>query len=539
MISQGSSSSRRIQVIVIIFSSFTELPKHDFQGYCFVNADYVYGPQGAQARYVSTGETIGPGHDGCYVTVRQVGNTWEFGVDALGMAKLFVFEGDGVWAIASSLTTLVDHLKEHGVRLRPNYPQLAGLAADKRLTSQMSSFRTVFEGIRLISTSEVLVLKHNRIQTRPLELEARPSTYRAGLESFLELWLSRLVTILRDGRPHLECDLSGGLDSRTIFAIIMASASRVEGSLKRIELRSNVNNNADFAVAQEIAAKYGVSLNSPGPRVNAKLRKGRRPVSWWDTCMGTYLLPYFHKVGSHPFAMHCHGSGGEVHRSAYAGASGEKLAKENETAMPAHLYGVWHDDLLETLDVIASRNPEMDPMQVHFREFRNRLHFGHRPHGSVVLSMLNSSALNFMADYPEAINARQLYFDIMENLMPGLASIRYDLENKSPSPENLQTVTLVDNISPSTRGQVYAEAEWESGMSTNGRRYSLDDFLMDARSAVVHDGVGSFLSDADINSARVALEQSEARGQLGHPNAKETKKLVYCVFVQWVLESCN
>ncbi|WP_431812889.1 hypothetical protein [Kocuria sp. cx-455] len=522
---------------MILYSSFTHAPMHDFQGYCFVNADYVYGPRGAHARYDNTGEAIGPGHDGCYVTVRPVGNTWEFGVDALGMAKLFVYEEGGVWAISSSLATLVDHLREHGVRLRPNYPQLAGLAVNKRLTSQMSSFRTIFEGVRLVSSSDVVLLHRDKIQTRPVQRAARPQTYKAGLSSFLELWLSRLVGILKDGRAHLECDLSGGIDSRTVFAIVMASALRVDGAWDRIDFRSNANNEADFNVAQEIAKTYHVSLNSPGPRENARLRKGRRPVSWRDTCMGNYLLPYFHKVGSHPFAMHCHGSGGEVHRSAYAGASAEKLAKENESAMPAHLYGVWHDDFLETIDALTAQDPSMDPMQLHFREFRNRLHFGHRPHGSVVLSMLNSAALNFMADYPEAMNTRQLYFDIMENLMPGLANIRYDLDKKSPSSENLQNVTHVDSSCLSNIGNVYAQAEWESGMSVNSRPYLLADFLIDARSALAHKGVRSFVLPEDLISARAALEQCEVSGKLGHPNSIETKKLVYCVFVHWVLEA--
>lgn len=508
---------------------------HDFQGYCFVDADYVYGPRGADARYNSTGETIGPGHDGCYVAVRPVGNTWEFGVDALGMAKLFVFEGEGAWAISSSLATLVDHLREHGVRLRPNCPQLAGLAANKRLTSQMSSFRTVFEGVRLVSSGDVVVLHRDKIQTRPVERAPRPQTYSAGLASFLQLWLSRLVGILQDGRAHLECDLSGGIDSRTVFAIVMASASRVEGACDRIDFRSNPNNDADFAVAQEIATTYGISLNSPGPRENARLRRGRRPVSWRDTCMGNYLLPYFYKVGSHPFAMHCHGSGGEVYRSAYAGASGEKLAKENESAMPAHFYGVWRDDFLETVNSLVAQDHSADPMQLHYREFRNRLHFGHRPHGSVVLSMLNSSALNFVADYPEAMNTRQLYFDIMENLLPGLANIRYDLEKKSPSSENLRNIASVDNSGLSKIGQVYAEAEWDSGMAVYGRPYSLADFLADARSALVDKGVRAFVSCDDISSARAALEQCESGGKLGHPNSVETKKLVYCVVVQWVL----
>lgn len=522
---------------MILYSSFTASPMEQFQGYCFVGADYVYGPYGARQRISDTGQPIGQGHDGCYVNVQRTAGGWEFGVDAMGMARLFYYHDNDVWAVSTSLASLADHLRDNNVRLRPNYAQLAGLGSRGRLTDQMASFRTVFEGIQVAPSGHVITLRNNRIEVRQIARAKRPSTYKEGLANFLELWVSRIAGILADGRAHLECDLSGGIDSRTVFAIVRAGASLVAGSADRIDLRSNEKQSDDFASATGIARGYGLELNKPGSRPGARLRKERVPVSWRDGCMGNYLLTYFNKVGSHPFAMHCHGAGGEIYRNAYAGNPPTKVADKQEPDFPPHLYGAWRGDFLESVDYLKSWLPEMDPMQAHYREFRNRFHFGHRPHSSVVLAMLNSAELEFVADYPEIVTSRQLYFDIMESLLPGLAYMPYDKDSKAPSAENTTNLTVLDVLDNVEPGNVYAQDDWESGLAEGGAEYGFAEFLADGKEAINDAAVQGFVGPEVISNARAAIEYGDLHGRFSHPNGVETKDLNYCITVSWALRA--
>ncbi|WP_159702512.1 hypothetical protein [Arthrobacter sp. 18067] len=453
------------------------------------------------------------------------------------MSRLFYYQADDVWAVSTSLAALADHLRDNNVRIRPNYAQLTGLGSRGRLTDQMASFHTVFEGIRVAPSGHVIVLRGDRLEVRQIERGKRPATYAEGLSNFLELWVSRIAGILADRRAHLECDLSGGIDSRTVFAIVRAAASAVEGAADRIDLRSNEKQTEDFVSASGIAKEYGLELNKPGARIGARLRKGRAPVSWRDGCMGNYLLTYFNKVGSHPFAMHCHGAGGEIYRNAYAGSLPTRVADKQEQDFPAHFYGAWRGDFLESVDYLKSWLPEMDPMQAHYREFRNRFHFGHRPHSSVVLSMLNSAELEFVADYPEVVTSRQLYFDVMESLVPGLAHMPYDKDSKAPTSKNLENLTVLDVMDNIEPGTVYAQEDWESGLAEQSSEYGFTEFLADGAAAVNDPAVQSFVGPEMISNARAALEYGALHGRFSHPNGIETKDLNYCLTVAWVLRT--
>ncbi len=208
----------------MIISSFTDSPAKYFEGYCFSGSDYVAEEDGYRA-YVSSGGSVSPGLDGCYAVIRKTDAGVEFGTHARGLRRLFVYENGAQWAVGSSLSELADHLRSHGVHLKPCLPVLRAFGVRKSLTAQLSTLQTIFQDITLVPSYCVVRVEHDVVSVVPRAEPADYAPYERDLQVYVETWLSRFQTLYQHPDSRFTVDLSGGLDSRLVFAFVLASGA--------------------------------------------------------------------------------------------------------------------------------------------------------------------------------------------------------------------------------------------------------------------------------------------------------------------------
>ena len=123
-------------------SSFS--PRYDdfFEGFAFVGSDYIHGHEGRLLFETTTGRTIAPGEDGCYIVGQRTSQGYEIGTDAAGLSKLFVYRHANEWAVSSSYSGLVSRVRAFGRPLTLEPRRLRPLAVNNAFSLQLATFQT-------------------------------------------------------------------------------------------------------------------------------------------------------------------------------------------------------------------------------------------------------------------------------------------------------------------------------------------------------------------------------------------------------------
>lgn len=530
MVFNMASSSR----VFMLQSTFLGPPSAQFTGYCFVGPDYVFGAEGAALYERATGRAIGPGEDGCYVVATCTAEGLLIGADAAGTAKLFWYNKGGVWAVSNSLARLVDHLRENGVRLTPNFPQLHAFSWGITLTKQVNSFATIFNEIRLLPSDKALLVSYRGIEEIVRPTLSTPLPYPEALRSFIGTWTSRFSTLFSDERIRVTLDLTGGVDSRAIFALARTALDTTGVPSSRAVFKSSTAPRwqKDLDVATRLAAKYGVSINRPEPRAATRLNNKERYQRWREVCLGVYLPIYLHDSTVEPFTIHINGGGGENHRHFYPAVPASKFLDNQRRRAPAYLYQQWRADIEEALAYLAAQNSSAEPLILHYREFRNRFHTGRPPLYRTGFGPLTTTLFHQSAMSGGITHAGQLNFDIMQNLIPGLMDLPYDDPIKAPTDENLRNLTLVDLDDRVSNGHTYIgeSIEGEIGYENEGpedAKRPMDLIVSEGTKALANKAVSSFASPDILARSRNLLESAASSGKFEHATmAKEVSFLL-------------
>lgn len=518
---------------MILASSFS--PVHEqFEGFCFYGADYIAGEEGFLTFTRETGHQIVPDLDGCYAFTQKQGDDWIFGSDSRGLSKLFYFQNGSAWAVSTSCAQLVTHLRRNGVSIEPNFPHLASLGARHSFTTQLSSLETLFKEVHIAPSFSVIRVVNGKIilEHRP---EAEELPYDDALADYIGMWRARMDTLLADERVHFKIDLSGGVDSRTALAFALSSP-RFDPLSERHVVISSKNRTADFQCAQTIAVAYGFSLNEgrfSAPRV---LDEEAAYKTWWNHSLAGYLPSYLSRNRFNPFNVHGHGAGGGNNRFVYSEVPIDHFLRRFANTMPAHFYPSWRDSVVESMEYLSALRPKVPASILHYREFRNRFHFGHRPHSEAVFTPVNSILLDAITDSDEEnFRSRQVFFDVMESLAPGLIDYPYDQDSKAPSKETLSRIRRIDFQEEIQSGSVYASVDPEDGDGRNGE-HAYYRWLAECVESLNDKAVRSFIGDDVVSRSEEFLKSADAERVQG-PFHTSRLDLSYARTVDFVLNA--
>jgi len=450
-----------------LFSSFIDNPDYFFQGYCFIDNDYVYGLGGAVGYLQDTGRKIEIGEDGCYVVVNRDRDDFIFGSDHSGYKKILYFKDEvtGEWAVSNSMNLLVEHLRNNSIEVTPNLSLIKLMSQIETSVQQLVSFNTIANEIKILPLNTFLKIgRQSLIISKINKPITDEQSYEELIVSFAEIWASRFATIMLSDKLYITQAITGGLDSRSVFALSNLAKNSLNGHINsRYKLVCGLTKGEtiDLDVAKKISEKYEYKLNDQEvsfPKPN-KININQKYKCWKDICLGLYRPIYFPDRAVDPITISIGGGGGENNRPSYGNYmkpnSFEGLIKNlcRRVVAPELKVQITNDlrNTLKKLEFINGKKG-LDPLILHYKNFRNRFHAGLFPQYKVTFTPLSSLYLDKIATHKnlDKINSSQVLYDLI-GMVEGLLEIPFDYSHKDPTSDNILSLVCLKkplNIKP-------------------------------------------------------------------------------------------
>lgn len=489
---------RGLEPVVITSNS---VPSREvFSGYAFSGSDFIMGSEGLRLHRKTQGSRLSHHEDGCYFLATPTAAGLKIGTDFKGNCKVFFYRHGTRWAVANSFMKLVDAVRAESwpTTARPHAIDSWGVPG--RFWDQFWSYGTSIEEISLLprwATLEATATGLKEIDPSPLRNDNDYDAYIEGLTEYLNVWIGRIGTILNHEPLRVQMELTGGKDSRGVFALLLAArqyfgidfSDRFDLLSSRSAARSD-----DLPIATALASAYNVPLNSPGfDQGPPTYMSAAEQVDWWATfAFGSYRPIYIVSGRRHLSAIPFGGQGGEGTRQQYEpfDTLHSILDHYKKYFSLAGSVDAVSDELEITSRRIRSWTPRTPEPLAHYQEFRDRFHSGMHPQTRPRVIPLTGRHLHAAArSLPEELLfAGQALRDLTAQSAPGLLSRPYDDPRKGPSVFNLENIARPLPLSPEL-GQVYGDMGWSSsGPQPKESAWSLVlDWFSDAARRVPED----------------------------------------------------
>lgn len=516
-------------ITTFVFAKNLDNPNVFFQGYCFVGNDYIYGQDGALKYYSENYKEIPAGEDGCYISVENEGAGYKFKNDYHGYKKIFYYWSEKEWAVSNSISLIVKYLRNRGVSVKPNYSQLAAMSANGMLMQQLMTYDTIVRNIHFLPSGCTLkigdklspVIEKNENKVNDL-------SYEQSLSLYINVWVSRMETLLISNKVKVSADLTGGVDSRVILAMLLAAKKRLNGEniyFPRLGCGSIAGDLKDLEIAKLICNAFSLELNGPTYKNSNILSSEESLASWRDLCLGIYHPIYLPKKAANPLMIHFGGGGGGNHRQVYDknnlfSTKEDAIEYYSQSISPKWLSLEFEQSLYETfkyIELTTGSDNVQSLLIEHYRSFRNRLHAGRSPQYSVTFSPLGSSYLD-VASSTLGVHQKksaQVNYDVIASLKYELLNLPFDKDNKKPTKNTLECLTIVDIDSLPNPGKIYAH----EGVVASDNKKKVDRFdkLNDEfRHAADTKFSKEFWSNEFISTASATMKKAKENKKFRH-----------------------
>ena len=517
--------------VTYLLSSFKDNPDNLFQGYCFVNKDLIVGQEGAYKYSKETGQDIQFGEDGCYALAKKVEEGYLIGADCSGYKKILYFHdaNTGSWAVSNSLNVLIEHLKENTINITPNIPLISMMAEGAKAFQHPITFNTIANEIKILPLNTTLTIGNKTLKVCKVDkLNSVDTNYQDILLNFVNIWVSRFLTLLNCENTHIQQGLTGGVDSRALFSLSNYSNSIIKGKRSadyRLVSSLTRGDDTDMRIAQKISECYGYQLNDKSPSLYnpEPLSNEERYFGWKDICLGLYFPIYFPHSRVDFRKITIGGHGGENYRKFYAKNSRInnyndfikyicKLVNESDTKIDIAI------DLYETLFQMQEADmcgDQIDPLILHYRHFRGRFHSGLFPQYRISFTPLSSRYLNGIATKANAhkMESSQVLYDLI-NITNGLLEIPYDSPNKAPKSINMSNLTEIrPSLNVESGSIYYGNESFQTSQSKKSVfKYLKEDFDNACNTKIVK----KIWSKEAIATASKVLDEAISKKRFNH-----------------------
>ena len=233
------------------------------------------------------------GGRGTFVYVKVDSNKITIEQDYNGCYGLFLFRDGDYFAISNSFWKLVEHVgNAHSLSLNYDYANsfiqvnLASLAYRDTLANEIEMLpRNLFVSIDISSKK----LTTNRLCFEEHVVDINSKKAFEILDNWFYLWTD-LIRSIKSKTNNISTDLSGGFDSRLVFALFLgAGIDMNQVTINSINDTKHTHAD-DYEIASAIAKHFGVKLNAGDIRSSKKAFKDLRTV---------INLSFYTKLGFH------------------------------------------------------------------------------------------------------------------------------------------------------------------------------------------------------------------------------------------------
>ena len=449
----------------ILYSSDAAPAAPDFLGYAFQGNDLVIGAEG-YADFIAASHEFLPDSDGCYLHVQPLaGGERLFSTDFHGYFPLFHYRAGTEWLISPSFEVLARAAHQRGLPLTLRRHQLQAWSSSAPLLQMPVSTHTPFDEIGLLSYDQEIIAGPSGLRLRQRRRSGPANGYASALAGLIATWGGRILTILEGGMA-IRADLSGGVDSRTVLAVLywtLQQSGRLDLlSSDSILINSHPGMTGDYEVASAIGRELGFPLNNPKRRTYVMASDDEAFTTWKQYNLARYSPHILPLTTLDSEIITFNGVGGEEHRPFYEkfgrGSLGQYITAYHEIFPDLPDFGRWMGDLHDDVDLPAPPYDHRMPAAIrHYRRHRGRHHTAKQPASEFMGVILGSRAAYDCVSFLElaAVEANQLLFDIMINCHEALARMPYDAPEKAPRPVNFANLTRLGTLAPPIAGRIW------------------------------------------------------------------------------------
>lgn len=503
-------------------SIFNPPPADFFQGYCFSGSDFIFGQEGAGKYKDATGNVIRGGLDGCYIVVRRHGTAYHFDTDYAGYKVLYYYHDGELWCVSNSIAKIVDFLRENAVRVSPNYPHLAGILGEGSGSSQLFSFETIVHGVKMAPRATTLVVTPHGVS-----FERWPAPegqgYENGLSEHLNTWVSRYETLMLSPYTDFTIDVTGGVDSRTNFALALSANRRLgsTGSQPRLNCGSTPTDSSDLDVARTLTDQFGMELNDRRRFLGYPLTPEESYQTFRDLNVGSYYPLYMPTEGPSPTKIQIGGGGGEIHRRFYENHLGSKDPERfyNNYAGRINPPGFRAEFIRDARTALRIATPAgVDPLRAHYREFRHRFHVGRSPRYAVNFTPLDSVSADMAQANAGAkrLDEGQFNYDVLYSLEPELLEMPFDAASKAPTQSVGDRLARVEVRPEASPGEVWLPEAASARNVVRSKEARIEVYRSAFEEALANPFVTQFWGESHIAVAKELMDELVAGRSIGN-----------------------
>lgn len=322
--------------------------------------------------------------DGAFVNITSKKNSIRIQQDFNGCYGLYFFKKDDFYAISNSFLYLMEKMKDR-FELSLNQ-DFAKYFISERLAS-LSVSETLINEINILPKDVVvnIDLQSNRVKTDRIS-KKEESIALDSLEglSILDQWFHKwqgLLVNLKNNGEKIKVDLTGGMDSRAVFAIFnspIIDLNSIEVNSSTGKLHTHIE---DFEIASIIADRYSFDLNQRLNTLSYDLDTNTSMAISFYTKLGLHKQLHFATKYDRQRTFYFTGSGGESIRKHWQMEANEYIRKEISSAYDKFTTINYSDSMSNIISrsirsIKEADENDIDLMKNLYANTRLRSHFG-------------------------------------------------------------------------------------------------------------------------------------------------------------------
>ena len=264
--------TRFLDQFFVIDSEHLDTVSTRLYGYCVTDDGIVFKHEDLDAANLSG--------DGCYVMVENDADSVTIAQDNMGCFGLYFYQESGFWCISNSFLLLVEWLKPRK-SLSINKAYASALLVSE-LTSTIYGETLVNEVKWIDRRAKAMIDKREAsisFEMEPQHEKSIPFDTEEGIR-ILDAWHDKWAALFRkmqERGEELSFELSGGFDSRCVFALALSSGIDLQKARILNYDRSDTYDD-DRRIADMIVEHYGLALNKESSTVG-----DREPLPLFDS----------------------------------------------------------------------------------------------------------------------------------------------------------------------------------------------------------------------------------------------------------------
>lgn len=386
--------------------------------------------------------------EGAFVHATWEGVNFSLRHDCFGLYPILYLQMANVFVASDSMVVLTNLKKMMGYTNKICKRVNATRSWTHGLSSAIMSTDTIVKGIRYLppASSINVVIKEGKKESVGFKIDVpkyktifskNSQPYFQQIRDSCQQILRMTSTLQSVPGIDLKLGLSGGLDSRVVFAALQSN----DQTLKRVNIRSNEHSSRslDYAIVDSMADRFQFDFNLKDNTKEIQERTGCKPVAiterygnWALSNLGLFDMTYMYSsYWNHPAVIEMGGHGAEIVKGTFSKTSLFRIGFRKKPIKFLQL----RKEIKHALSAIGVPYANKGAMGWHYLAYKCALqNASSRGRSLMIARPLLNRKLCSMGLNHSSESKNTILEDILILLSPELAAFRFDKVEKNIHP---------------------------------------------------------------------------------------------------------